>query len=324
MKKHTNKILVTSVFALLAIVCSIPSSQGANEIALIKPKGLAAYDYESSFDVSDDKYAESSTIRDYEGELHQMLGKVARTSDSTVYAYKECVTYDSYWNHWQESDTVDLISNRYDTYTFEKFIDLPIEIYHTRRMAPHSTSSFTIETTETKGYSQKITVETGNRYYGEYFSSLSFKLGAGIGLSNIKLQTEGKTTSSIKVGAEMTEKVTQTSNSTTSFSVVYKETFSFNNSAYNEYRYFQLNQRQKFKVYFTTNFRYNYTTTTTGSGLFGLDKHYSYTLDNYSGICTKYFLLPVDSPYFEMSIYTDLSSGIKEYSDNSHKYIYYI
>lgn len=320
MKKYISKVLATSIFALLAIVCSASSPLKLNEFTLIGPKNSAVY--ESSFDVS--KLSDSKTIFDFEGLYHEMLGKIGRTEDSIVYSNNEYVTYDSFWNPWQPNGTMKMHSNRYDTYTFGKFIDLPIEIYHTRRVAPNSSSSFTIKKTETESCSQEQTVETGNRYYGEYFTSRSFKLGGSIGLSNIKIQAEEKGSSSIKVGTEMMHKVTQASESMTSFSIVYKETFYFDNTNSGEYRYFQLNQRQKFKVYFTTNFGYNYDVTTTGSGLGGLDKHYSYEFRDFSGVCTKYFLLPVDDPYFEMSIYTDSSTGIKEYADNSHQYIYYI
>lgn len=315
-----NKKIILSFLALSGILSANSKGDPINKLPIFGPKGLDIYQIE--YDVS--QYPDRTTIYSFQGQRHRQLGKISRTEDSIVYGYMNYTTYKSGWNLLEKPTTIKMPSNRYDTYTFAKYVDLPIEVYHTRRMAPGTSSSFTIETTKTEAYSQEKTVEVGNKVYAEYFKSYTSSLGGGVNLSFIIAETEKQYSSSMKVGAEMTTTVTETAKSTTSFSIVYKETFQFDNSSSDEYRYFQLNQRQKYKVYFTTNFGYIYNVTTTTSGLGGLDKHYSYEFKNYTGICTKFFLIPVDNPYFEMSIYYDSTSGTREYEGNSHQSIYYI
>jgi len=247
---------------------------------------------------------------------------ISQISDSVAYKSENKTIYDSWWNANEPTVYKSFIINQYNTYSFAKYLDLPIEIYHTRRVAPGTSSSFTIERTETTTTSQTTTVEKGNSAYLDYSESHGYSAGIKIALDEIGLNGSTNSNYKINVGASVYSIVTSTESKTTTFSMVYIETFNFDNANNTEYRYFQLNQRQKFKAYFTTNYSYNYTTSNWGSGLFGLDQNWSYTFANYSGVETRFFLIPVEDPYFEMSIYHDTSSGLKEYIDNSSSTIY--
>lgn len=60
------------------------------------------------------------------------------------------------------------------------------------------------------------------------------------------------------------------------------------------------------------------------SGLFEFDKNWLYTYTGLEGVETKFYLIPVDNPYFEISRYYDDAQGRKVIYDKTHPSIYYI
>ena len=79
----------------------------------------------------------------------------------------------------------------------------------------------------------------------------------------------------------------------------------------NRYTYVYVKRclRQKFKILIGFEYVVNYDKTRKGSGLFGLDDNYTYTLKNYTIKPNKVYFLPIDEPYYHISYYADDSNG---------------
>lgn len=254
--------------------------------------------------------------KSFTGKIHNKFGNIYSPTDSVSNDIEDFVVYDSKWTA-QDDVTKPHVSTRYDTYYFEKYIDIPIETLHSRKVAAGKTESFTLQLTEShEELTSKTTTKATNRYI-DFTNTISYSMGASVKIDDINLNNELTAESSIKVGGSVSDTVVEVKSSITRFSIVYTESFNFDNSNSNHDVYFDLNFRQKFRIYFTTRYKYNYNKSEYRSGMFNRDIHYSYSLHNFMPIGTYTYLIPVEQPYFEMSKYYDNVSGIKEILKNN-------
>lgn len=248
--------------------------------------------------------------------LHPKLGSAISSSEAYVYENKKI-----YRSHWVPSEPTRykaFIEEIHETFTFQKFIDMPVKEIHTRKVAASEKMSFSLQMVNSSSESKSDTVEHGTKYYTEFSGNMNFSVGANISLDKIGLSGNKESNFGLKVGAEVYDKVTYTRTSTTSYSAVYYETFNFDNSKSSIDKYFALNYRQKFALYMTNVYHQNYTVKEWGSGAFKLDKHWDYTVSDIDGVQTYYFLIPIESPYFEVSHYYDNPYGYREICDKTY------
>lgn len=264
-------------------------------------------------DVNDEDLVHGFATKEFAGLYDLNLGIVKETDESLCHRYETVPIYDSWWNNGQDTSYETHIKYSYETFTFTNYVDIPTEIYHSVRIAAGDKQSFKITTTTTDSYSQETTSEKGASSYYDFTYSQSIKIGSKIDLGVIGASAESDSSFTINVGGSTYYSVSKTMTSTTSYSTVYEQTFEMDNSGRKHAVYYQFNQRQKFKVFFTCVYEMQYKVTNWGSGLFGNDQNWSYEPLYYKGLETYFFLIPVENPYFEVSLYKDGSNGLKKY-----------
>lgn len=262
-------------------------------------------------------------MTNFVNDIHPNFGYVKYVTEP-IYHWEDQIIYDSFWNATEPPTYKPYLDTRFDVYKFEKKVDIPVEIFHTRRLLPHTSSSFTIQNTASNVISTTDVIETASTIYTEFSLNNSYYNGSSIDLRFIGGETGFGNDIKVLVGSELFNKVQNVRSKTTTFQTIYTETFNFDNSNLDIPRYFQLNYRQRFDIYFVTTQKFNYLTKEWGSGLFNADKNYDYIEDNYTFVCTNFILIPTDSPYFEMSIYCDNSDGIRKYLYNDMSSVYFI
>lgn len=304
------------------------SYSAANEFEEYGPGTGSTKTYLDNFDVSEWRSGGSySTIetyssKDFAGKYHRKLGLISRPSDSRISVIETMPTYDSWWDSSAKTDTQDIETYRYETFFFEKYFDAPVETYETVRVNAGDSRSFKMTYTETESCAQTETSEKGSSAYFDFSSKYNFKAGSGIDFDLIKSQWESSSETEIRVGSETYQKVTNTKTSETHYSTVYEETFVMDNSNSSTATFYQFCQRQKFKVYFTAAYKMDYETTQWGSGAFNLDQNWKYDINGFVGIETYYYLIPVETPYFEVSLYKENSEGLREYVGSQNDMVY--
>lgn len=252
-----------------------------------------------------------SSIKSFEGLTHSRFGKISKVADTTSYDKENRMIYKSNWTT-QEPIYQSFDIARFDTYTFEKYVDLPIKTLHSRKISVGESVSFTIQTTQIEEESKSETSTKATQFYWDYCGSLGFNMGRSLAIDLINLTSSITNSNTIKVGGNFTSTISNTRTSYTKYSIVYEETFTFDNTTCSHDTYFDMNFRQKFKIYFTTRYDYNYTNKEWGSGFLGRDQNWSYTFKDYTPVGTYIYLLPIENPYFEVSKYYDNNLGLKE------------
>ena len=252
-----------------------------------------------------------SSIKNFNGLTHTKFGSIKSIDGSVSYDKENKKTYQSNWTTqapiYESFDVA-----RFDTYTFEKYVDLPIKTLHSRKVAAGDSVSFTIKTTQSSEESKTVTSTQATTYYWDICHSIGYSMGISLALDLINLTSGITETNTVKVGGSFSSTISNTNSSSTKYSMVYEETFTFDNSNSSYDTYFDMNFRQKFQIYFTTRYNYNYEVNEWGSGLFNIDRHWSYTFKNYTPVGTYIYLIPLENPYFEVSKYYDNSKGQKE------------
>lgn len=265
----------------------------------------------------DNKEVDGFVTKAFAGRFDELLGLIKKVDEPLCHRYEEVTVYDSYWNGFEEPTKETHIKYTYETFTFAKYIDIPVEIYHTVRVGAGEKESFRIQTTSTKTQSQSLTSEKGSTSYYDFSLSHGITRGLKLLLELIGASTESSSSFSINVGGSTYSSVKNTLSSSTTYTTVYEQTFTMDNSERSYASYFQFNQRQKFKAFFTCVYEMQYDMTNWGTGLFGLDQHWKYDPVRYVGLNTYFYLIPVENPYFEVSRYKDGTSGLKEYDGNT-------
>lgn len=321
MKKKIVVLLLLGVVCLgMTAFCPVSASE-------ILPIQLVGPDIEpgggsmqiNSIDISSSSCV--SDIKDFSGFFHSDFGRIQKISDSTAYDWESRIIYNSFWTG-QDSVYEEYETFRYDTYTFENYVDLPVRVLYSRKLPINETATFTLETTDAYEETVQTTSKTATQFYWEFCSALNFSTGNAISLSDVNSSgSQLQSSAGIKIGGTFANEIENYIRSSVYYSVVYRETYYLDNRNSDREIYFDLNFRQKFKIYFTTKYQYNYETKQWGSGAFGWDQHWEYDFKNYTPIGTYVFLIPMDSPYFEISRYYDNASGRKELiptSENDH------
>ena len=275
--------------------------------------------YIDNIDVKDitcrhDKYHDGST--------HKTFGKISILEDSTQYDEKDEITFHSTWTL---SDYYSPIKTKiYETYKFSKLVDIPIYTIITRKLNARESTTVKIQTTESLSQMTTTTTETASNYYAEKCDEYGFNTGIKLSIGKLNISDNFTYDANYKIGGSVSSKIISTKSSTTTFSALYEEIFELDNSDSSVPTYFAFNFRQKFEIYFTTAFSYVYTKETWNSGIFNLDVHHDYIFKNYKGVGTAFYLLPIETPYFEMSKYQDASSGHRKLieSDTNENIVY--
>ena len=299
----TGLVVVFTMLATIGISANAISPDKNFDVIIGDGGSNASIDIASSSTVS--------SIKSFDGLSHSKFGKISKEPDTTSYDKQNWMTYKSNWTTQDPIyQTFDIA--RCDTYTFEKYVDLPIKILYSRKISAGDCVSFTIQTTQLEEESKSETSTKATQFYWEYCGSLGFNMGRSLAVDLINLTSSITNSNTVKVGGNFTSTISNTRTSYTKYSIVYEETFKFDNTNSSHDTYFDINFRQKFRIYFTTRYYYNYTSKEWGSGLFGRDQNWSYTFKDYTPIGTYVYLLPIEHPYFEVSKYYDNSRGLKE------------
>lgn len=252
---------------------------------------------------------------DFSRKNDYVLGQITEIKESAIDVIESRTTYQSGWCPWQSPTTKDLLTRQYNTYKFQHYIDVPTHNFTIpESVAPGKKVSFDIEIDYTYSETYESSSKIGINAYWEYALSWGYKLGVkGNWLDLISGGSESSTTSGWKVGGQLYTEMSSTSTKSSSMAIKYKRTFEYNNTSGSEYKKFKPCIRQKYAVYFTTCYDFDYECNYYTSGTFGIDKHWDYRfLETYSGIQTTFFLMPVNDPYFEISEYTTSDKGLDE------------
>ncbi len=258
--------------------------------------------FDNNFDISQKGSVEE--FEDFTGKENYLYGKVSKIDDPVSYKVKNFVTYESHWAPWQDAVTEPYNVKRYETYTFSRYVNVPIKIVDRIEMEPKQTMTYEMSEQTTTTESGSTTSVTASSVTTSCNIERKIQLGAGIPLENIRASGSVSSTEEIGVSQTLSQTVTTTSTKTYQFSKVITKKWELDNSHCSERRIFQFNYRQKFKLYFTTEYDIKYKTTTWGSGAFNLDTHHSYDPEPlYPSIRTVFFLVPMSEPTFGCTTY---------------------
>lgn len=195
-------------------------------------------------------------IKDFENFRHINFGAANYLGVSISLSDK--LVYDSYWNALEPSRYASYIKYEYNLYEFTKFVDMPVNIIHTRNLNPGDIAEFSIGNTASFTESRTDTVSVGVKYYTEFIRTFGFKLGISVPIEGINVGASQHDSTDIKVGLEFYRTIETVISSESNFSSIYSESFRWYNGT-NTNQYYQLNYRQKFKIYFVAIYEHQYT-----------------------------------------------------------------
>ena len=261
----------------------------------------------------------------YDGKTHINFGIMNYVEDSYAelnYA-DPFLTYKSGWVAWDEHWDY-FPEHEFFAFTFDKFIDIPIESYYIRNVPANSFVNFTLTTKSAKQVSTTTIIHSASEYLLEFQTTVGSNIGGEVDLGFLKVSQDQYVENSISIAGSLYEEMTEIKQSTTSIETVLTETFSYQNT-YNHPIYYQLGQRQKFRLGFIADVHVDYDEPDViSSGTFGLDKTYDYCgKDIHTLYDIHFFLIPEDDPYFDVSIYYDNADGVKTILEKSHPSILY-
>lgn len=281
--------------------------------------------YTNNFDVSTtstlygtDDY-ELSYI-DYSNFQNQKLGKVKKPYDNIAYHYHEYVTYKSHWVESQPAIKTRMISKRFETFYFNYYVSVPIKIIDKISLERNTSVTYTLQTQLSASESQSKIVENGNSIVFSYLNSAAIELGMSIKYMFIKANGSLDDSSTIGISDTLNSQVSNESTKTTTFTQITTQTYQLENSTNQRLKY-QFNYRMKFRLYFVTEYDYQYDVARYGSGTFYRDDNFKYTMKGAVPVKTTYFLMSVgENPAFECTKYIDDLSGheraVNEFENN--------
>lgn len=268
-------------------------------------------------------------VIDYIAYEQEGLGRFIGTDPNFPYiadktwSLKSVQTYQSGFfkddKHWE-----DVINVLTFTYTFEKYIDIPVEILSNYGVGAYQTRTIDIKRTNSVTKATSTVIEEGHRRIES--SEVSGALGTSTKLDLGFLQVDLSSNASAKATTtdENYKTITESSSTSTYFEEVREEVVTLDNSNSSHYTYFQECFRQKFKIYFFASYQYQYNVSEWKSGVFNADTNKEYTPSSILGIDTYYVLVPVDPPYHDISKYYDDASGNRVLFDKYNPSIYYL
>ena len=161
----------------------------------------------------------------------------------------------------------------------------------------------------TEGYSNTIT--EGYKLTDKQTAKLKLQIGLSIPLDHIKASGESSVEDEISSSETISKTASETWSKTYSYLEQVTATWPLSNNAATERRIYQFNYRQKFRLYFTTQYDYYFTTTVSHGGLFNRDTHYKHEPmdDKFKSVQTRFFFLPVDLPTLGFTEYHNSSDG---------------
>jgi hypothetical protein len=261
----------------------------------------------NNFDIS--SYGTCEKFMDFSGYYNSFYGYVSAIPDSVSYKEVEKVIYKSNWAPWQSPITKPYHDRRYQTFTFDTYLNLPIRIIDRIALEPNQSMQYQQTEIEEATYTASKTVEKGCSVTNSFNQKSKINFGAEIKLDLIKLSGEISWQNEIGVSNTFYTSVSVTRSETVRMLRQVTQTWNLDNSGCNEHRVFQLNYRQQFKLYFTTEYEYLYDVTRKGSGTWNRDDNYTYSLRGYKAVRTVYFLLPVNLPTFGFTQYHNDCKG---------------
>lgn len=257
-------------------------------------------------------------VKDFTKYIHTEFGTISFVAGSTAYDSEKKVVKDKLIG---KDDTENFNAYRYDTYTFQKYVDIQIKQLHSRKVDAGEQKSFTIEPTQMDEEFVSTTVTNSMRIYMKYCNTTSMNLGTGVPIDRIEISAGVTNSSTIKTGGELSKTINQTKENRTRYYVGTEKMFLFDNTKSAFDVYFELCFRQKNQIYFTTKYEIMYDVVKKKSGL---TTTYTYKEIGYKPVGVYVFLLAVENPYFTLSKYYDNSRGIKEILQESTNNIIYI
>lgn len=244
-----------------------------------------------------------NSIQNLEG-TNTIFGKLKLISNEE--SYDSLVVYHSNWAPWQNDITNEFISSAYQIYECEYFFDAPVKVYFSERYTPGQSISETEELTISYSQSSSDMWQNTSKAYGELCSNNSVELSTAIDIVKLKaVRNRG-----FKIGSEYVNSHISNTESSNTISYTYHRDHNYTNN--HDYPILlRKNVRQRYKVIMLFAYRYYYDHTRTGSGLWGRDDNYSYTVREI--VCQQAYIyfIPQDNPYFEYSEYKD--KGYFEY-----------
>lgn len=255
----------------------------------------------------------------YNNKNHNKFGHI--TYDSSALLTKEEQTYQSgIFPNDQHFTTLDALKS-YSFYFDEFYIDVPVEILYIRNIPANVGAVFTSEFQYEHSELTETTTTFAMDLLFEFTLTSGYEIGVELPIDFIVLNLSQYFEGSIGFSASLFYEIQTMTSSYTHFSSVISETYSIHNSN-NFPIYAQLNFRQKFRLYFTVNLKYDYIVTETTTGIFQ-DKSWTYDHVGTNVDSVTFFLLPEDDPYFDVSKYYDDADGTKTILEKSHPSILY-
>ncbi|MCM1130865.1 MAG: hypothetical protein NC310_08225 [Roseburia sp.] len=247
-------------------------------------------------------------------ETNTYFGKLTRKSYTTNVTNK--VVYNSWWAPWQKDIYAEFQDYVFDLYECEYYFDAPVDVIETFRLETRTSKSVTYSEKVYYSIVQDKAWEQGLTYCTSYQNDFNFDLG--VADSNVKFGVGNS--SSFKVTTEFSEKHSFDTKKQFSHEIEKNYTEVYENNR-GTYAYVQRNMRQKFKVYIGYKYKTNYERSRTGSGAFGRDNNYSYTITNYTCSSINIFLIPEEDAYYHISYYIDNDQGKKVFDNQGHSNI---
>ncbi len=289
-----------------------PSCVYQNNKAMQAPtkKSAPLITFTDDFDITGD--SKTKEPKDFSPYSNLYFGKASRIENSTTYKTEDKVTYRSHWAPWQPPHTKSYQVKRYDTYTFARFINLPIKIVDRIELEPNQSVEYESidlqETTQTVEQTVSVGYSTTVKFNGKK----RIKIGGGIPLNLIQAEGNISDENSIGISQTMSRTVSTTRSQTVRMSAQVRKKWELDNSENNKKRIFQLNYRQKFKIYFTTEYDITYNVMTWGTGVGKLDENFDYIRDEYlTPVRTVFFLIPASDPTIGFTTYQNNAQGIE-------------
>ncbi len=237
-----------------------------------------------------------------------VLGNIIQADRHEVYENKR--VYRSNWTLGQEIYKT-FLSNKYITYSFEYFADIPVEYVVTpENVSPRDKVTYSLELTSKHKMSYSELSSIAAKYTSSFSKEFGIEFKIAIPLSDILgMSTDVSDKTKIQFSQSFKEKMERSISSSSSFEKKIVRTFVYDNSNSDDYVKFVPCLRQKFKVYRIEHNHYEYDEKYWKSGLFDLDENWSYTQK--SPIKTNsYFFVPIGGMYFEVSQYKLDSNGL--------------
>lgn len=238
------------------------------------------------------------------GEIKQISGEIRNTS--------KCIQ-----DNWLLADIYsDFPNELYAVYEFEKYIDVPISIKSVTKLDAGQKIERSRQIINSQELTNQQITSEGFRYLNNFSNNYDYNYGVMLDALNFGYDTSHK----ILIESELEKNITYSKTYTYSLEEIITESEIWENlNSFPEY--YQVNYRQKFKMYFVNVYQYLYEII--AKSQFGCTT-YEYKRSGLIGSHTYFTLVPVDPPYYHVSRYYDDDLGIRKPLNLNHENIVYI